>query len=147
MKITKFNEYSLINKKLIYLAVPYTAKDLSVQATRAHKVTVLSARLVEHGIYNFSPITQSHQQQISSDLPHTWDFWENHDTMILDRCDELWVYMLPGWTESKGVLGEIEYATSLDIPVRYVYVKTDQHGQSGDIEVYNKLSECKVCPT
>jgi hypothetical protein len=138
MKISEFNNYSAKKNKIIYLAVPYTAKEVYLQNVREQKVTYLSARMAEHGIYSISPITQSHQQQLHVPLPHTWDFWETCDYMLLDRSDELWVYMLPGWIESVGVQAEIAYAKKIKIPIRYVRVEGDEI--TGQIYIETKSS-------
>lgn len=38
---------------------------------------------------------------------------------LISKCDELWVLKIDGWEQSKGVSAEIEYAESLNIPIKY----------------------------
>ena len=47
-------------------------------------------------------------------------FWMSFCLTYLERCDELWVYMMPGWDVSKGVAEEIRFAKELGIPITYI---------------------------
>lgn len=109
-----------MNNKLIYLAVPYSHPDEAVRLQRFETVTLVSALLIKQGVVNFSPITQSHEQAESHDLPGDWAFWETVDKVFLDRCDELYVLALPGWKDSVGVTAEIEHMKNSGKPIRYV---------------------------
>jgi hypothetical protein len=104
---------------LIYLATPYTDSCPEVQTYRFHRVTGASALLLRNGVFNFSPITQSHEQHMSHELPGTWDFWSKVDLEFLSRCDEIFVLADPGWQDSVGVTAEIEFAKKNNIPVTY----------------------------
>ena len=106
--------------KLIYLATPYTDSCPEVQTYRFHRVTGASALLLRNGVFNFSPITQSHEQHMSHELPGTWDFWSQVDLEFLSRCDELFVLVEPGWQDSVGVTAEIKFAKENNIPVTYI---------------------------
>lgn len=112
------------DRKLVYLATPYTHESRLVECERFEKVTYVSALMVERGIVNYSPITHSHQQNESKDLPGNWAFWEFVDREFLRRSDELWVLAETGWSDSVGVTAEIEYAKELGMPVKYInYMK------------------------
>jgi hypothetical protein len=145
MKITEYLNYSMESGNLIYLATPYSSKHTEIQAKRALAVTALSARLMEHGIYNFSPITQSYAQHQTAPLPGTWDFWEQHDAFILRKCDELWIYTQKGWTESAGVKGEIEYAKSYGLPIRYIQTLPAAGDQLDTIHVFDTVRDIVAC--
>lgn len=145
MSIKKYNDYSAKQGKLIYLAVPYTAHDAGVQMMRYTAVTVMSARLAEHGIDNLSPITSSHNQQNAIRMPHTWDFWERHDLNLLKRCDEIWVLTIEGWKESKGVQGELEAAKEFGLPIRYIYINQGQLGCTGEILILDEEPGVHSC--
>lgn len=106
--------------KLIYLATPYTDSHRGVEIYRFQQVTAVSAVLLENGVFNFSPITQSHEQHMLGNLPGTWDFWKEVDLTFLDRCDEIYVLSAPGWQESIGVTAEIKFAKENNIPVKYI---------------------------
>lgn len=104
----------------IYLASPYSHVDCAVVEERVEKVLLAAAKLMQRGSIIFSPIAHSHFICKAGNLPATWEFWEKQDMPFLSRADELWVLMLPGWEESKGIAAEIAYAKKCHIPVWYV---------------------------
>lgn len=108
-------------KKVIYLATPYTHESAAVEEHRFLKVTEVSGLLLDHGIVNISPITQSHEQCKMFDLDGTWEFWQHIDREFLHRCDELYVLCEDGWQTSVGVAAEIEYMTKLNKPIKYLF--------------------------
>jgi len=68
-----------------------------------------------------SPIAFSHPVA-KYGLPTDWAYWADYDSWCLEVCDELWVLMLIGWEDSVGVTAEIELATQLGMPIRYIKV-------------------------
>lgn len=113
-------------KEIIYLATPYTHKRRDVEQRRFERVTIVSGLLIKKGIINFSPITQSHEQNRLVDLPGHWDFWQFVDTEFLHRCDEMYVLADPGWQESAGVTAEIEIMKKLGKSIKFIkYVEAD----------------------
>ena len=111
-----------IKTKVIYLAGCYTAYHRYVRQIRFHRLTKTSAMMVAKGYVNFSPITQSHEQCLAHQLPHTWKFWRRVDTAILERCDEIWILDDKGWNESVGVTAEIKIAKRLKIPIKMIHL-------------------------
>jgi hypothetical protein len=109
-----------MDNKIVYLATPYSHNDLKVMQYRFEQVTIVSGKLIKHGIINFSPITQSHEQALRVKLPTDWDFWKTVDTEFLHRCDKLYVLALPGWQTSKGVTAEIQIMKELNKPISYL---------------------------
>jgi nucleoside 2-deoxyribosyltransferase len=107
-------------KKLIYLAGPYTHRLKSVRNAREQSLTKFAAEMVRNGEHVWSPITESHQYSKVLGLETNWEFWKEHDLLMLSKCDELVVLMLEGWERSVGVGAEIEEAKRLNIPIRYV---------------------------
>ena len=112
-----------------YKTAPKALRNVSalaklVQWWRFRRVTKAMARLlVETGWNVFSPITHSHPlPKYIPDRLDTHAFWLNLDFDWIDTCDELWVYMQPGWGESYGVKREIAYAKRHEKPVRYINV-------------------------
>jgi hypothetical protein len=95
---------------VIYLAVPYSHRLPQIETLRAEAVTYAAGVLMEEGHTVYSPITSSHKIQTLG-LCNSWgyDEWLKHDTKFLDVCDQLYVLMLPGWSESTGVKYEIKY--------------------------------------
>ena len=106
--------------KLVYLAVPYSHKDPAVEQYRFDTVNRVAADLMKRGYAVFSPITQSVVLKQVGDLPKTWDYWKQIDTVFLKRCDILVVLMLDGWAQSVGVQAEIEIAKANSIPIFYI---------------------------
>lgn len=76
----------------------------------------------------FSPIVYSSAMSVEHGLPADWLFWRGFDIRMLSRCEELWVLMLEGWRESKGVSEEIEIAKQYGMRVDYI---TEKWGLDG----------------
>lgn len=111
--------------KLIYLASPYSHPDREVRHARFAQVSQAQAYLTAMGYHIFGPITESHTVQqeaaeLGIEMSGGWDFWKDHDELMLQKCDELWVLQLDGWDKSVGVLAEIDYAHSRGMPVQYI---------------------------
>jgi hypothetical protein len=105
--------------KLIYLASPYSKYPHGrVHAEAA--VSTKAAELMSKGVALFCPITHSHWIEQHMDSVQDGDWWLEKDFAVLERCDELWVYQMPGWDESYGVKKEIEFAEHNNIPITYV---------------------------
>lgn len=108
-------------KKLIYLASPYSHSQKHIRLERWHKITHIGARLIQKGYHVFGPITESHcYSEVTDGIGKGWDFWKEHDELMLSKCDELWVVTLDGWKESVGVTAEIEYAKKHKMPIKYI---------------------------
>ena len=125
--------------KRAYLATSYTWKSrwgkapiigkmLSrfVEYVRYRRITKATAFLLKETGWNiFSPITHSHALTACG-IPerlNTHTFWLGLDFDWIDACDELWVYMQPGWMKSYGVQEEIKLALNKGMKVRYVHAE------------------------
>ena len=64
------------------------------------------------GIPVFSPVAHTHPIAAYG-LPLEWASWEKYDRIFLEMCSEVWVLMLDGWRESKGVQAEIGIAEEM----------------------------------
>lgn len=108
--------------KLIYLATPYSGYKGSRE--EAYRLACLkAAELMEEGYTVFSPIAHSHSIEVEAGwkkAPKSGEFWLKQDFAILAYCDELWVYKLPGYDTSTGVLAERAFAEAYDIPVKEI---------------------------
>ena len=111
--------------KLVYIASPYTHADEDVRLSRFAAVRDYTAHLMQHmmstGVVPFSPIVHCHEIALVNDLPKGYDYWLTVDKTFLRHADELWVLMLDGWQQSKGVKAEIAFAESILIPVKYCH--------------------------
>ena len=107
-------------KGLIYLASPYSHPDPAVRHARFVAVCHAAALMMEAGDLIFSPIAHAHPIAEAGKLPKDWHYWQRYDKAILRGCSMLRVLMLDGWSESKGINGEVAIATRLGLPIECV---------------------------
>lgn len=108
--------------KLVYLANPYTSY-LGSRSEAFQRICQLSAKIMMENpdVSVFSPIAHSHSIETEADIePQDGDWWLERDFPILDKCDEMWVYKMPGWEISYGVGKEIERANKFGIPIKFI---------------------------
>ena len=108
---------------LIYLASPYSDPAPDVMEARFDVVCEAAARLMRDGVNVFSPIAHTHPIA-QHGLPKDWTFWSQYDRLYLETCSELWVLMMEGWKESRGVAAEIAIMRLLEKPVRFIDADT-----------------------
>lgn len=117
---------------LIYLAIPFGHKDVSMRDRRFHAANACAAQLMANGFNIFSPI--SHNVPIARiNSLRGWVHWERNDTAILKACDQLLVLCLDGWRESEGVAAEIAIAKQEGMPIRYL-VHEDEIADKTDFD-------------
>jgi hypothetical protein len=104
----------------IYLASPYSSPNLAVRDARFDAVCREAAALMRGGAMIYSPIAHTHPIAMRGDLPTHWEFWEGYDRVMIAAADALWVLMLDGWEDSRGVQAEIQLATELGKPVHMI---------------------------
>lgn len=107
--------------KKIYIACPYSSELESVRELRFQLVCKKTAELMEQGYNVFSPISHSHpvSKYTKTDACDS-EFWIYQDLPLLEWADELWIYKLKGWENSKGIKKEIEYAKRLGKQIKYI---------------------------
>lgn len=105
--------------KLIYIASPYSHELDDVRVSNFRLVSKLAAKMVAEGNIVISPITYGHVLLDYHAMPSDWDFWKNFCLSFLERCDEIIVYQMPGWENSRGILEEIEFSKSKGIKISY----------------------------
>lgn len=134
---------------LVYLASPYTAigetdwiKKQAIETKRYVQVVNAAAYFMDKGHPLFCPIAHTHPMVVHSDRlrDKTGSWWLNKDYAILEKCDQLWVYMIDGWKESFGVTQEIQFAQNHGIPVFYVEPLSDE-------ELNSHYKDGKNCST
>lgn len=108
-----------MSKPLIYLASPYSHPNQSTRELRFYMVCEFAARLANAGHLLFCPIAHTHPMERYG-LPSEWAFWRRFDQPFIDKCDELWVLMLPGWSRSTGVQYEIGQFLDAHKPIKYL---------------------------
>ena len=104
---------------MIYLASPYSNCDPTIREARFREACRAAAKLMRLGHAVFSPIAHGHCIAAFG-LPTDWRYWEPLDRWQLERCSEVVVLQLEGWKQSPGVQAEIQIATELGKPVRYL---------------------------
>ena len=101
-----------------YIASPYTHPKPYIRLRRYRAVM----RCIHWSLRNldtiaFSPILYTHELGTRYSLPPDADFWLRFNETVLTRCDEIYVLMIPGWQESRGVQMEIQWATERNRPI------------------------------
>ena len=99
-----------------YLATPYS-KHPRGRGEAFGEACRETARLLEAGVFTFSPIAHTHPIAELCELPTGFDFWEQLDRVMIDRSAGLIVCELESWAQSEGLTREIEYARAIGKPV------------------------------
>lgn len=129
-----------LDKKLYYLASPYSHKNPSIRKQRAEDVTSAAVSLLRQGVFTFAPIAYNEPWE-KHNLPGDWTFWCDFDKAFIARCDGgIIVLMLDGWENSVGVSAEVEYAKSLNLPIYYA---TKEQIDSGDLSFLENVAESR----
>ena len=115
-------------ESFIYLASPYSSDKPMERAIRHLMAEAATAYIIIAGFPTYSPIVHGHRMSIDHGIDDQNILWNSLNEPFIRTCSELWVLMIEGWQESKGVQWEVELAESLHTYIRYVYVAPD--GQS-----------------
>ena len=103
-------------KEIAYLASPLASDDPKVREERIYNATKLAGKLLEEGIFVFSPLT--HNVPIDAMTQGSgWDKWKLYDLSALLLCDKMILYKQSGWENSVGVRDEIAFAKEHHIPI------------------------------
>lgn len=106
---------------MIYLASPYSHPNDGMRSDRYVLACYAAADLMRAGHVVFSPIAHSHPiSRLGGVDPLDAELWERQDAPLLAAASEVWVLMLDGWRESRGVQAEIRWAEANGTPVRYL---------------------------
>ncbi len=96
-----------MNKKMIYIAAPYTHPD---PVANTHAAIRVAEQLIDEG---FIPIVPHLSLLWHMVTPHPLEFWYGYDLEILGRCD----FLLRIGGKSTGADAEVEFARQEGIPV------------------------------
>jgi hypothetical protein len=107
---------------MIYLASPYSHPDPAVEWQRYDAACRATAHFINRGFPVFSPIAHSHVLHVTYGCGGDWQTWRQLDEDLIKASSAVWVLMVDGWRESRGIAAEIAYAESLFIPVTFVEV-------------------------
>jgi len=102
-----------------YLSTPYSNYELGRDAAceMAYVATVLCMKA---GINALSPIAHCHDMAKNHSLPTDYEFWKNWNHSLIRVSRGIIVVTAPGWSESKGVNGEMTFAGQLGKPIFYM---------------------------
>ena len=104
---------------MIYLASPYSHPEPAVMELRYRAVCRCAGRLMREGHIVFSPIAHSHSIAKECGIPPDLGFWMRQDEPMIGLASELWIYTIPGWKTSLGVLEELRIAYDMfDLPIK-----------------------------
>ena len=104
---------------MIYLASPYSDPDPAVRKRRFEATCAYAVEAIGEGQLIYSPIVHSHALA-ERGLPGDWEFWAEHNRVMLPRCKAVVVLALAGWERSIGLQAEVGYARALGLPIRVV---------------------------
>ena len=111
MNITEFKG------QRIYLASPYSHEDGSIEQARHEHTLSSTARLIELGLFVFSPIVYCRELAREFSLPGDFDYWKAFNWTWITWSDQLWIDLQPGWDESVGIQHELVFADAQKKPV------------------------------
>jgi hypothetical protein len=104
---------------MIYLASPYSSPIVGAQQHRFDKVRRFTIHLFNQGLVPFSPIVYAHEMAKAGGLRTDAQSWLRFNSDMLRNSEAMFVYCLPGWRESKGVITEIKQAQAVFIPLTF----------------------------
>ena len=105
---------------MIYLATPFTRYPFGIDAAFI-EASRIAGGLVKRGLTVFSPIAHSYPLAIHGDI-NAFDeaFWQRVDAAWCELCAELYVALMDGWRESRGVNHEIQEFIAMGKPISFV---------------------------
>jgi hypothetical protein len=106
-----------------YLGSPYSHDDQWVRQHRYEVVLRANAQLLRDGHMIYCPIAATHDLALKHDFSYLQDTWISLNEAMLRPALEMWVCMMDGWEESKGLKWEINRAKELRKPIRYLEFK------------------------
>lgn len=102
-----------------YLASPYSHPNPAVMEARFLAAEALLAHLLKSKTWVYSPIVHCHTLANRHNMPTDAQFWASYNLAMLHRASGLYVFTLPGWSESKGVEKEMQWAEAMCIRTEY----------------------------
>lgn len=112
---------------MIYFATPYTHSSKEIMQSRyelALQATYWLATTQPEPVY--SPIVHWHNVANTFDLPRDAEWWKSTNFAMVRRCQAMYVLVVNGTYESKGVREEVALAEYLMMPVSFVNIRGEQ---------------------
>jgi hypothetical protein len=128
---------------MIYLASPYSHRLKRVREYRFQAACRAAAILMQNGLNIFSPIAHTHPISVHG-LPGDWQYWRKYDEEHIRFCEALYVLMIPGWKESKGIREEIKLAAKLKKDIFYLEFRDPETLVSHfGLFIFRKINKCR----
>ena len=125
---------------MIYLATPYSHEDPSIREERYLLAMDITQWFLKGFHTIFSPIVHCHPMACKYKLPKDHIFWLEHNKEWLEKADEVWFAMFPGYSMSLGMRQEFNCAARLQIRKRMVLpMRPDKWGE-GKYIISNTLT-------
>jgi len=126
---------------MIYLAAPYSHKDVAVRNWRYQRVKQALFGLWDQQQPATCPIILGHEYECRQrsgprHLPH--EFWMVMARAQLSSCTHLYVLTLPGWEESVGLGEEVVLASGMGRPV-IGYQPTNDCEEASGLEILSEF--------
>jgi hypothetical protein len=100
------NLTSLADYGLVYLATPYS-KYGAGQQRAFEDAAALAGRLVNRGVFVFSPIAHGHPMSVYGEVPPlSHELWLRFDGQFIEGCGALLMAQMTGWHDSYGMREE-----------------------------------------
>lgn len=123
-----------MEKPMIYLASPHSHTSSGVREDRYQAALKCTSWMIENGFWVFSPIVHSHNLPCNKGDKISWEFWKEFDTETIKRFDEVWVLMIVGTTESKGVKAEVEIAKTQNKIIKTIHEVRYPYREDGNYD-------------
>lgn len=104
---------------MIYIASPYSSPILTAQEHRFLRVRRFTIHLFNQGLVPFSPIVYAHEMAAAGGMRTDAKSWLKFNSDMLRHSEAMFIYMLPGWQDSKGVQYEIKQCKAMLIPMSF----------------------------
>lgn len=104
---------------IVYIASPYTSfkdKDSLMKIISKFSGEYM---MKNPGVFAVSGLIHHYAVKECDGLGSDYSFWKDWCDLFMSKCEKVIVLTLPGWETSLGVIGEIECAKKLGIPVEY----------------------------
>jgi hypothetical protein len=104
---------------LVYVAAPYSSIPDKNELMRIISKFCGEYMIANPGEYAIPGLVHHYPTLECPELGTDYSFWQNFCEVFLSRCDKMIVLRIPGWQESKGVKGELEFCLTHRIPVEF----------------------------
>lgn len=113
---------SFVPKPRVYLAGAITSPTVDLYTKRVATHAKCALALEAQGeVTVYSPASETHGLvELGGKMGTTWTDWRDHDLNMLYGSNRIYVMMMDGWKESKGVRGEVKFAIQHNIPISLI---------------------------